>query len=73
MPEQPNGLPLSDPTMADKLKQAGYATHMVGKWHLGFYRKEYKPNYRGFDSFYGKISLVKANQLLNLHTTFGMF
>jgi len=53
-PAQPNGVPLDVPTIADMLKSAGYSTHMVGKWHIGFYKKEYMPTYRGFDSFYGE-------------------
>ncbi|XP_060585574.1 arylsulfatase J-like [Ruditapes philippinarum] len=52
-PNEPFGLPLDSPTLADKLKESGYATHIVGKWHLGFFKKEYMPTYRGFDSFFG--------------------
>jgi len=55
-PAQPNGLPLEDKTVADQLKAAGYATHAVGKWHIGFYKKEYTPTYRGFDSYYGYLT-----------------
>ncbi|KAK2138803.1 hypothetical protein LSH36_2397g00000, partial [Paralvinella palmiformis] len=52
-PAQPNGLPLSLPTLADCLKKQRYSTHIIGKWHLGFFKKSYTPIHRGFDSFYG--------------------
>lgn len=47
-----NGLSLTERTMADRLKTAGYATGLVGKWHLGS-GPEYHPLKRGFDEFYG--------------------
>ena len=46
------GLPLSETTLAARLKSAGYATGIVGKWHLG-YAKGYMPTDRGFDEFFG--------------------
>ena len=46
------GLPLSEKTMADYMKAEGYATGMVGKWHLG-HRPEHHPQKRGFDEFFG--------------------
>lgn len=46
------GLPREEVTIANRLKSLGYATGMVGKWHLG-YKKELLPTYRGFDQFFG--------------------
>ena len=46
------GLPLSEITIADRLKAAGYATGLVGKWHLGSAAK-FHPQQRGFQEFFG--------------------
>jgi arylsulfatase A-like enzyme len=46
------GLPVQETTLAERLKAAGYATGMFGKWHLG-YRPELQPTRRGFDQFLG--------------------
>lgn len=46
------GLPLTETFGAKRLKELGYATGLIGKWHLG-YPDEYHPNRRGFDYFYG--------------------
>ena len=47
------GLNLNMTTLPAKLKQVGYATHMVGKWHEGFAMTGYLPINRGFDSSSG--------------------
>jgi arylsulfatase A-like enzyme len=46
------GLPLTEKTIADRLKAAGYVTGLVGKWHLGN-TPEMVPQKRGFDEFFG--------------------
>ena len=52
-PASAYGLPLNETTLAQLFKRAGYATHMSGKWHMGFYKWAMTPTFRGFDSFVG--------------------
>ena len=51
-PGNKRGLNPSEITMAEVLKDAGYATAIVGKWHLGD-QPEYLPTRQGFDSYFG--------------------
>ena len=44
------GLPLNETTVAERMRARGYSTHAVGKWHLGEWRWDYTPTFRGFDS-----------------------
>ena len=53
------GLPRSVPILAEKLKAAGYATGMTGKWHIGF-KKRLRPPERGFDFFFGFIGGARS-------------
>ena len=48
------GLPLTETTLAQRLKIAGYATGIFGKWHQGF-KDEYNPIHRGFDEYFGEL------------------
>ncbi|MEM7147016.1 MAG: sulfatase-like hydrolase/transferase [Verrucomicrobiota bacterium] len=46
------GMPTSEVTIAEMMREAGYATGHVGKWHLG-YTPETMPNGQGFQTSYG--------------------
>lgn len=48
------GLTADETTLADVLKDHGYATAVIGKWHLG-HRAESHPNAHGFDYFFGHL------------------
>jgi arylsulfatase A-like enzyme len=47
------GVPLDEYMLPQMLRDAGYRTAMVGKWHLGHADAAYWPAQRGFDRFYG--------------------
>ena len=51
-PDSHTGLPSSEYTIAELLRDSGYKTGMVGKWHLG-HKYEFLPLQQGFDFFYG--------------------
>jgi arylsulfatase A-like enzyme len=51
-PESTNGLSPEEITIAEILKEQGYKTGMIGKWHLG-HKEEFLPTAQGFDSYYG--------------------
>ena len=59
------GLSLEETTLPQRLKEAGYFTGMVGKWHLGA-SKEHHPLSRGFNEYYG--FLGGAHPYLNFNT-----
>uniref|UniRef100_A0A1I8A4Q1 Sulfatase domain-containing protein n=3 Tax=Steinernema glaseri TaxID=37863 RepID=A0A1I8A4Q1_9BILA len=50
---EPSGVPLEFPFLPLHMKRMGYRTYLVGKWHLGYCRREFLPTARGFDYFYG--------------------
>lgn len=51
-PGEPLGLSPAEVTVASLLKEAGYATEIIGKWHCGD-QPEFLPTRHGFDSWYG--------------------
>lgn len=50
--DRERGLPVTGTSLPQLLKNAGYATGLVGKWHLGW-KEEFSPNAHGFDYFFG--------------------
>ncbi len=51
-PNSGGGIPAGEVTMVEALKEAGYATACIGKWHLG-HLPQFLPTSNGFDSYFG--------------------
>lgn len=70
-PDSDGGIPASEITLAELLKNAGYRTAAIGKWHLG-HLPSYLPTSNGFDSYFGipysndmdRISSVTAREAI---------
>jgi len=60
LPESNHGLPVDEITLGEALKEAGYRTMYIGKWHLGD-REQYHPLRHGFDDYYG---LLYSNDMM---------
>lgn len=52
-PKSERGIHAKEITLAEALKEAGYATGIFGKWHLGSTKREYLPLQNGFDAYVG--------------------
>ena len=66
-PNSSGGLPASEKTIAEVLKDKGYATAAVGKWHLG-HLPQFLPTSQGFDSYFGIPYSNDMNQVQELTT-----
>ena len=62
-PESIGGLPSSEITIAEMLKEEGYATGIIGKWHLG-HLPQFLPTKQGFDYYYGIPTATTWMQLI---------
>jgi arylsulfatase A-like enzyme len=73
-PRSFTGMPVEEFTTADLLKKRGYATGVVGKWHLG-HRHEFLPLQRGFDEYFGipysndmrSVVYMEGNEVVDYH------
>ena len=51
-PPLPLGLPLNETTIAESLREVGYSTAIIGKWHLGVgEQRQYLPIHQGFEYY----------------------
>ena len=62
-PNATHGIADSEMTIAQLVKQKGYATGMAGKWHLG-HHPQFLPTHHGFDEYFG---LPYSNDMWPFH------
>jgi arylsulfatase A len=67
-PQDAGGLNLDETTLADVLKERGYRTMCIGKWHLGR-PAQYLPTSRGFDEYFGIPYSNDMNPRVLMHNT----
>lgn len=67
-PPEKGGLNLDETTLANVLKERGYRTMCIGKWHLG-HTEPYLPTNRGFDAYFGVPYSVDMSPLPLIHNT----
>lgn len=73
-PESFTGMPVEEVTIAEMLKKHGYATGIVGKWHLGHLHR-YLPLQNGFDEYFGipysndmeSVVYMEGNDVVEFH------
>jgi arylsulfatase A len=70
MPNDKRGLALSEVTIAQALRPAGYVSALIGKWHLGHIAPYWPPTQHGFDLFFG-LPYSHDMQPLSLYTDNG--
>ena len=67
------GLPVEETSLARMLKNNGYATALIGKWHLG-YKPEFSPNAHGFDEYFGipsgNVDMYSHQEINGTHTLY---
>ena len=66
------GIPRNMTVISAKMKEAGYATHQVGKWHVGFATPDHIPKGRGFETSFGYFNAANDyfnETIFNCHKT----